>query len=119
MRVGICATITVALLAAPHMVAAMPGASPSVPGEKVAPLRILTADQKLFHGVGVVTAVDAESGVVTIDHKAIPGLMDAMEMDYTASPKSLIAGLKKGDHVEFDVDGNSYAVRAIKRVDAP
>jgi Cu/Ag efflux protein CusF len=38
---------------------------------------------KLFHGVGVVTSVDAKSGLIAINHEAIPGLMDAMEMEYT------------------------------------
>jgi hypothetical protein len=50
---------------------------------------LATADEaaKIFHGVGTVTAVDAASGVLAVDHGDIPGFMDAMEMSYKARPR--------------------------------
>ena len=70
---------------------------------------------KGFHGVGVITGIDSESGFVTIDHEAIPGFMDAMEMAYQLKSPAIGAGLKKGDRVEFDVDGMTSTVVAIRK----
>ena len=54
-------------------------------------------------GTGVITAVDAEAGTVTIDHGAIPAVeWPAMAMTFTA-PAEVLAGAKVGDRVAFDV----------------
>ena len=71
------------------------------------------APKKIFHGVGEVTGVDADDGLLQLNHEAIPGLMDAMEMQYEVKPASLVQGVKRGDRVEFDVDGASLVVVAI------
>lgn len=73
---------------------------------------------KLFHGVGKIVAVDAPSGFVTISHEAIPGLMDAMTMQFEAKPATLLDGLKPGEKVEFALDGKTYALLAITRAAA-
>ncbi|MBB4199822.1 Cu/Ag efflux protein CusF [Rhodoblastus sphagnicola] len=70
---------------------------------------------KVFHGVGKVTGVDAQAGLVTIDHEAIAGLMDAMEMQYEAKPAKMLEGLQKGDSVSFDVDGKTLALLGIRK----
>jgi len=74
---------------------------------------------KIFHGVGVVTAVDPDSGMLTVDHGDIPGLMDAMEMAYKVGPPELSAGLRKGDTIAFGVDGRTYTIVEIKKVPKP
>ncbi len=74
---------------------------------------------KIFHGVGTVTAVDANSGVLTVDHGDIPGFMDAMEMAYKVRPIALSKGLQKGDKIAFGVDGQSYTIVEIQRVAKP
>ena len=71
---------------------------------------------KIFHGVGKVTGIDAPSGYLSIDHEAIPGLMDAMEMQYQAKPAHLLEGLAVGDKVGFDVDGKTLIILAIKKI---
>jgi Cu/Ag efflux protein CusF len=71
------------------------------------------APKKIFHGVGEVTGVDADDGLLQLNHEAIPGLMDAMEMQYEVKPASLVQGVKRGDRIEFDVDGASLVVVAI------
>jgi Cu/Ag efflux protein CusF len=76
-------------------------------------------DAKVFHGVGVVTGLDAESGSITVDHGDIPGLMDAMEMQYRVQPSVLPHGLRKGDKIEFGVDGKTYTIVAIKKIASP
>lgn len=54
-------------------------------------------------GSGVITAVDAGAGTVTIDHGAIPAVnWPAMAMTFTA-PAAVLAGSKVGDRVAFDV----------------
>lgn len=54
-------------------------------------------------GTGVITAVDASAGTVTIDHGAIPAVSwPAMTMTFTA-PAAVLAGAKVGDRVAFDV----------------
>jgi len=68
----------------------------------------------VFHGVGVVTAVDGAKGWLTLDHEAIDGFMAAMEMMYRVDPPRLAAGLRIGDRVAFDIDAARYAVVAIK-----
>ena len=68
----------------------------------------------VFHGVGVVTAVDAAKGWLTLDHQAIDGFMGAMEMMYRAEPPRLAAGLRVGDHVAFDIEAGRYAIVGVK-----
>ena len=68
----------------------------------------------VFHGVGVVTAVDRAKGWLTLDHEAINGFMGAMEMTYRVDPPRLAADLRGGDRVAFDIDASRYAVVAVK-----
>jgi Cu/Ag efflux protein CusF len=70
---------------------------------------------KIFHGVGKITAIDAASGALTIDHAAIPGLMEAMEMPYEAKPAKLLEGLKVGDKVDFAVDGKTLMILEVSK----
>jgi len=109
----------VSLLLAPWLLLAALGAEPASAFDGLrapaAPSLVVAAQAKLFHGVGVVLGVDKDAGVVTIDHEAIPGLMDAMVMNYNVSPKTLAAGLQKNDRVEFDVDGVTYTIVKIAK----
>ncbi len=80
------------------------------------PARAETAQAKIFHGTGKITGLDAAAGLALIDHENIPGLMDAMEMQYEVKPASLLDGLRKGDRVTFDVDGATLVIHAIAKV---
>ena len=67
-------------------------------------------------GAGVVTAVDAAAGTVTINHEAIPAVgWPAMTMSFTADP-AVVQQAAVGDRVEFDltVQGNAGEVTAIR-----
>jgi Cu/Ag efflux protein CusF len=77
-----------------------------------------TAATGVFHGVGVVTAVDGAKGWLTLDHEAIKGFMCAMEMMYRAEPPHLAVGLKVGDRVAFDIDAGRYAIVGVKVLDS-
>jgi Cu/Ag efflux protein CusF len=76
---------------------------------------VAQAAAKIFHGKGKITGIDATAGLVSIDHEAIPGLMDAMEMQYEAKPAKMLEGLAIGDKVDFAVDGKTYALLEISR----
>jgi Cu/Ag efflux protein CusF len=69
----------------------------------------------VFHGVGVVTAIDAASGALTLDHDEIKGLMGAMEMMYRVKSRDISDGLGVGDRIAFDVDG-TYTIVGVKRL---
>lgn len=70
---------------------------------------------KIFHGVGTITGIDVASGALTINHGAIPGLMEAMEMPYEAKPAKLLEGLKIGDKVDFAVDGKTLTILEVSK----
>jgi Cu/Ag efflux protein CusF len=84
-------------------------AAPAAPQEQNGP--------QLFHGVGVVVAVES-NGSVTIDHQAIPDLMGAMVMQYNVMTPALLRGIGKGDHVSFDIDGRTYTIFRLSRIGA-
>jgi Cu/Ag efflux protein CusF len=79
------------------------------------PPAMTTQQAKIFHGVGTITGLDAESGVVSIRHEDIPGLMSAMEMPFEAKPSKILDGLKIGDKVDFTVDGKSLTILEIRK----
>lgn len=85
--------------------------APASAGQGVEVAQAETA--KIFHGAGKITAVDAASGLVSIDHGEIVGLMDAMEMQYEARPAKILDGLKVGDKVDFAVDGRTLTILEI------
>jgi Cu/Ag efflux protein CusF len=71
--------------------------------------------QKLFHGVGVVTATEP-AGTLTVNHEPIEGLMPAMEMAFKVAPTSLAKGVRPGDRIDFSVDGKTYTIVGLKVV---
>ena len=61
---------------------------------------------------GTVLSVEANVGEVTVKHKAIPGLMEAMTMPYVVRDDAALARLKPGDQIKADlvVDRKNYRV---------
>lgn len=67
---------------------------------------------------GMVTAIDAAAGTITLDHGAIPAVgWPAMTMGFSARP-DLLAGITVGDKVDFDVtvNANGGQVTAIAKI---
>lgn len=63
------------------------------------------------HGkaTGTVTEIDAAKGMVMLDHSAIPELQwPAMKMGFAAAP-GLLAGIRVGDKVDFELDWDGQA----------
>jgi Cu/Ag efflux protein CusF len=70
-----------------------------------------------FHGIGVVTDIDRETGALTVNHQEIKGLMPAMEMLFNVDPRSLSDGVKPGDRIEFSVENKTYTIRDLRVVE--
>jgi Cu(I)/Ag(I) efflux system protein CusF len=78
--------------------ASMPAAMPPA-----APAEAAASDTKVASGAGVVNAVDAKAGTVTLDHQPIPAISwPAMTMTFKASP-AITSSVKPGDKVAFDM----------------
>ena len=67
-------------------------------------------------GEGKVIAVVPSSSQIVVDHKAIPGFMDAMTMGYRIDPPSLLEGVKAGDAVRFTIDTQNKAIVKIEKL---
>lgn len=67
------------------------------------------AKVKHAKGTGTVTAIDSAKGEVTLDHGAIAELeWPPMQMGFAADPE-LLADIKVGDKVAFEIDWNGNA----------
>lgn len=54
-------------------------------------------------GTGVVTAIDADAGTITVEHGPIPAVgWPEMTMRFTGSP-AILAAARSGDRIEFDL----------------
>jgi Cu/Ag efflux protein CusF len=69
----------------------------------------MAAEMKHGKGVGMVTEIDAAKGMVTLDHGDIAELQwPAMKMGFAIKP-DLLAGIKVGDKVNFEIDWDGKA----------
>ena len=71
-------------------------------------------------GEGIVRAVDPVAARVTLDHGTIPGMMDAMQMDFDVANATLLDGLAPGDKIQFAVrqEGDKYILTEVVEVPA-
>ena len=71
-----------------------------------------------YHGVGVVKVTNVKLPSIEIDHQEIKGLMPAMTMEFYVKDKSLLEGLKPGDHIEFTIENGVGGIKitAIRRL---
>jgi len=73
--------------------------------------------EKHGQGTGVIKAIDAKAGMITLQHGPIPAVTwPAMTMTFKASPPTLLTGLKVGQTVGFDttVNGMDAKVTAVR-----
>ena len=75
-----------------------------------------TAQAGLFHGHGVVKAIQSGTGALTLDHDDIKGFMPAMEMMYRVRSPELSKGLRPGDTVDFTIDAAKDDITEVKLV---
>ncbi|MCU1264648.1 MAG: hypothetical protein JWM21_966 [Acidobacteria bacterium] len=93
-------SLTIALLSLCGLTACMRDRStpPKVAGPAAA---VATTS---YEGEGKIISVNEKRPSIEIDHQEIKGLMPAMTMEFYVSDKSLLAGLKAGDKIEFTID---------------
>lgn len=68
---------------------------------------------------GRVVAIDEASGRVTVAHKAVPGYMDAMTMEFAVEPRSDVSTLAMGDRLRATlvVAGDRSWIENLERLD--
>ena len=78
----------------------------SVPGEKLYTLE------------GVVLSRDAAGNTLRVDHKAIPGYMEAMAMDYTVRGADVKSLPPDQSHIEakLHVAGDAYWITDVRKI---
>jgi protein SCO1/2 len=66
---------------------------------------------------GKVVAVDAAKPSVKLDHEEVPGLMKAMEMEYTVENAKTLAGIKVGDLVQghLKAESGKYVITDLEK----
>jgi Cu(I)/Ag(I) efflux system protein CusF len=77
----------------------------------------MSAAAKHGQGKGVIKAIDAKAGTLTIQHGPIPAVAwPAMTMTFKAKPATLLKGLKVGEAIAFDctVRGMAADVTAVR-----
>jgi Cu/Ag efflux protein CusF len=72
---------------------------------------------KVYDIKGKVVAVDAEKKKVTLDHEDIPGLMKAMEMQFSVENAKVVEAIKPGDqvHGKLRVKGSDYIIMELMK----
>jgi protein SCO1/2 len=58
-------------------------------------------DSRSFPASGIIEKISPDRHVVTIHHKAIPGYMAEMTMDFPVHDENLMDGLTPGDQIDF------------------
>ena len=72
--------------------------------------------QQAVVGEGKVIAVVPSSSQIVVDHKEIPGFMEAMTMGYRVEPASLLGGVQAGDTIRFTIDTQQKAIVKIEKL---
>lgn len=96
-----------------------PAAMPAAPGaDSMAAMKMDDAGPaKMAKGTGIVTAVDAADGTITVNHAPIPEAnWPAMTMGFKAAP-ALVHSVKAGDKVAFDLklENGSGEITALQK----
>ena len=77
-----------------------------------------TSEQSVqsYSGTGVVKAISDSKAHVNIDHEAIDGFMDAMQMFFPVLDSTVLNGVEVSDSIAFEivVDGGNYAISSIE-----
>ena len=74
-----------------------------------------TPTERLYDITGKVVAVDAHKPSVTLDHDDIPGLMQAMTMEFAVPDRGVLTGIAIGDSVRGRIrkDEGGYVLRSL------
>lgn len=72
-------------------------------------------DIKKYEAVGVVRAISESKAHINIDHEAIEGFMDAMQMFFPVLDSAMLVEIEVADSVQFEivVENGNYAISSI------
>ena len=84
----------------PQTIAATPTPTPELKPIAVPPPPEIG---KPYPGTGIVKLINKPEGWIEINHEEIPGLMPAMEMEWSVQKRSMLDKVKVGDKVNFVV----------------
>lgn len=70
-------------------------------------------EAEVWSARGIIKAIDAARGTVTIAHEAIPGFMGAMTMSFEAASAEQLRGLAIDDRVRFSFTAKGRVLRSI------
>jgi len=97
------------LLLATALALTLAACSPPTPAaapkqEEMADMAAPAAVAGPVRSTGVITAIDADAGTITLNHEAIEAIgWSAMTMRFNAADPALLNGLAVGDHVSFEL----------------
>lgn len=57
-----------------------------------------------YQAEGQIISLNPKLPSIEIDHQEIKGLMPAMTMDFYVKDRSLLEGIKAGDHIDFTIE---------------
>jgi protein SCO1 len=77
--------------------------------------QVSTPVERLYDITGKVVAIDAHKSSVTLDHDDIPGLMQAMTMEFAIPDPKVLNGIAIGDSVRGRIrkDEGGYVLRSL------
>jgi Cu/Ag efflux protein CusF len=75
-----------------------------------------TGAEGVFYGRGLVKAVEPGTGWLTLAHNDIMGCMPAMEMIFRVRAPEVSRGLRRGDTIDFTLDGGKFIIVDAKLV---
>lgn len=64
-----------------------------------------------YQGEGRVISTNPKNPSIEIDHQEIKDLMPAMTMDFYVKEKSMLDGLKPGDHIQFTLENGVGGIK--------
>ncbi len=97
-------TKIIAIAAAGALAVGVAGCSPPAPQADMPATTETAAATGPIRGAGVVKAVDASTGSITLDHEPIEAIKwGAMTMEFKATDPAILQGVVVGDHVAFEL----------------
>jgi len=97
--------LVLGVLATALIIAGCQGTASKRPAEKEYPIK------------GKVIAVNPEKPSVKLEHEDIPGLMEAMTMEFAVQNAKLLDGLKPGDqvHGRLKIESGKFLITELKK----
>jgi Cu/Ag efflux protein CusF len=106
------------MLAGAFTAGSMTGCSKSDNAAKTDSSAAATADSaKQGDGMGKIAGLDTALHTVTLSHNDVPGIMDAMTMEYTLEKPEMAKGFAVGDSVKFTMKEPTTGTFVISKMD--